>query len=70
MNVGWSAGDGEAAVARGGAVAPSAAVAVADPHQPDPCYLASKRLLQLAGVGLRQHRLVRTIMLPCDTWTD
>ncbi|MEW5310735.1 MAG: hypothetical protein WDW38_002503 [Sanguina aurantia] len=57
MKIGLSAGNGKAAVAFGGAVAPSAAVAVADPHQPDPCYLASKRLLQLAGVGLRQHRL-------------
>lgn len=67
MKIGLSAGNGKAAVAFGGEVAPSAAVAVADPHQPDPCYLASKRLLQLAGVGLRQHQLVRTIMLPCDT---
>lgn len=34
--------------------------------EPDPCYLASMRLLQLAGIRLRQHRLQRSIVLGCS----
>jgi len=34
------------------------------PHaEPDPCYLASQKLLLLAGIELRQHRLSRTILI-------
>lgn len=36
----------------------------AAPSDADVCYLASLRMLQLAGVALRQHRLTRGITIP------